>query len=419
MEFKLIILSLINLKLSNFKSVITKNVTLLFLCISSVYFLSLNAFAAELNKSECKQVFTQIIDNHSFSLNQSENQKEKQLSNFSTESSVEKFINTRRYVNENILFALRQADIDIQLLNNFTEYIKNINSQLKILNVTFPPTFLAIVSKKGSEERVGFREMLIHEVWNNYPVKISPKDWVHEYGHLIFLENLARFDDHSLDVFNKMSFKRKWISELRFFESSQNNSLWKDGDKFITQGKQAEAYSLYQSALDLDAKLRFSYANSMKDDEKINSLFEHNNDILFLLDASTPFQELIGDLLVEMTFKDGEKLELPEPASLLQFRKFTPHLPTQAELDLFSTLNPKYKQDPYHSTFQTRRTIAVLLSQLKTEKERWLLFKKVFLISLEWVQLLAEQNKTNSIPFSDLDAEIKLMNEFMITRLTK
>jgi hypothetical protein len=138
---------------------------------------------------------------------------------------------------------------------------------------------------------------------------------------------------------------------------------------------------------------------------------------LILLGESTPLQELIGDLLVEILFYDSGGLETVETPELFQFRKFIPHELTVEELDKFSMLDVRYKQDPYRATLQTRRVIAIKMQKLKSKQSQWKLFNDVFAATFDWLKILNERRQSSTPRNTDLETEIKDMNEFMISRL--
>ncbi len=327
--------------------------------------------------------------------------------------------NPRRFVSRNITFSLRDDNLNLRLLNRFSEITETIEKRLLPLQILTPPSFRALVSKEGESEFVGFREMMIFEYIKNHPTQIAPKDWVHEYGHLIFFENIALFNDDMKLFLQNLKFRRTWLGILRFQKAAAQNPEWQEGESLVREGLRKEGFAKYQSALDKNLKFQRLYYRGLAEVPENLELYKKHEFSNTVLDLSTPLQEMISDLLVEIIFKKSGGLEIPGNQAEASFRLFLPQKPTPDEVKQLYMEGSKLLEIPYYNTFEIRREIAIQLQQSHSETEDWEIFNRVFLSSMKFLRKTSEDLKAGTTNFQGVDEFLIRMTNDVLQDISK
>lgn len=264
-----------------------------------------------------------------------------------------------------LTFKLRDKKVDRSRLQDFSREVLRINAQLKTLIV---PKQVTVLTSSFGFNVAAFRAMAIAERTTEFEGKVPIEIWIHEYAHVLFMENLiARFPELADSSFLVQQ-RKDLLSYARYFELGSEFEGFRRGHQLMNLGLEDEGIAILRQTIGSNSTLFHRYREM---DQAFTREDKSREDQL--LTMTFPYQEVLADLLPLIALPDGDgrqTLQLQSP-----FRDFNPAAIAPEEQAAYRKLNPP---NFYEVSFEARRHIAKILSRLSDPAERWEYLENLF-----------------------------------------
>ena len=282
-----------------------------------------------------------------------------------------------------VTYKIRDGAVSRLRLARFARAIQQINQNLR--TTLYPDHVTAVVGTFGANA-ASYRLMALTENEITGFEKTAIAIWIHEYGHVLFLENLVDqhpvigVDDHAISRHT-----RDMLTMFRLFERGAENEKFVNGYRLAAEGLADEGDRLVGQSFEEDPVLKSRLLKylTMENDLEPRSIPDG------WVMASLAMQELIADLLVEVALPGGGGNFLAKEP---HFRHFNPNDVTDEERAEFQAAlaadkevrGEHLKKIKVHTvTFEARRWIAKRLKTLTDSDARWDYFEKMLSLFLD------------------------------------